>query len=67
MIVIGGGMAVLGDILLEPAREMVDRCAFGISARAVKIVTAALNNDAGIYGAAAYALEGQKSEVKGQS
>jgi len=57
MIIIGGGMADIGGLLLEPAREMVKKRAFGISARAVNIVTAGLGNEAGIYGAVAYARE----------
>ena len=57
MIVIGGGMAEIGEMLLGPARELVNKRAFGISARAVEIVTAKLGNEAGVYGAAAYARE----------
>jgi len=57
MIIIGGGIADIGGLLLEPAREMVKKRAFGISARALNIVTAGLGNEAGIYGAASYARE----------
>ena len=57
MIVLGGGMAEIGEILLGPAKELVKKRAFGISARAVEIVTAQLGNEAGVYGAAAYARE----------
>ena len=57
MIVMGGGMAAMGSLLLDPAREMVMKRAYGISAQAVSIVTARLGNEAGVYGAAAYARE----------
>jgi glucokinase len=57
MIVCGGGMAGLGDMIIGPGREMVKERAFSISSRAVRIVTAQLGNDAGVYGAAAFALE----------
>ena len=60
MIVAGGGMAKLGDLLLDPARQVVKERAFPISARAVRIVVAQLGNKAGVYGAAAFALR-QKS------
>ncbi|MFQ6121662.1 MAG: ROK family protein [Dehalococcoidales bacterium] len=57
MIVVGGGVANLGDLLLDPARQVVKERAFRISARAVRIVTAQLGDEAGVYGAAVFALE----------
>ena len=60
MIVVGGGVSGLGDLLLDPARRIVKERAFPISARAVRIVTAQLGNEAGAYGAAIFALK-QKS------
>jgi glucokinase len=57
MVIIGGGMAELGDILLEPGRRMVAERAFSVSSRAVRIVTAQLGNEAGVYGAAAFVLD----------
>jgi len=56
MIVVGGGVARMGDLLLEPARRVVQERAFPISAQAVRIVTAQLGNEAGMYGAASFAL-----------
>jgi glucokinase len=56
MIVLGGGMAELGDIFIDPGRKMVAERAFSISSRVVRIVTAQLGNEAGVYGAAAFAL-----------
>jgi glucokinase len=57
MVVIGGGMAELGDLLIEPGRRMVVERAFSVSSRAVRIVPARLGNEAGVYGAAAFVLE----------
>jgi glucokinase len=57
IIVIGGGMAGLGNLLIEPARRLVAERAFSISSRAVRIVTAQLGNEAGVYGTAAYARQ----------
>jgi len=58
MIVLGGGMAELGGLFIDPARRLVVERAFPISAGAVRIVTAQLGNEAGVYGAAIFALEG---------
>jgi glucokinase len=57
MVVCGGGMAELGDLLIGPGRRMVNERAFSISSQAVRIVTAQLGNEAGVYGAAAFARE----------
>ena len=57
MVIVGGGVAKLGELLLEPARRVVRERAFPVSAQAVRIVTARLGEEAGIHGAAAFALE----------
>ena len=57
MIIIGGGVAELGDLLLEPARRVVKERAFRMSAQAVRIVPAQLGDEAGVRGAALFALE----------
>jgi glucokinase len=57
MIIIGGGMANLGDLILDSARRVVAARAFQISAGVARIVTAQLGNEAGVYGAAAFAQE----------
>ncbi len=54
MIVIGGGMAALGEMIIAPGRKMVEERAFSINSKGIKIVRAELGNDAGAYGAAAY-------------
>jgi glucokinase len=61
MIVVGGGVAGMGDLLLEPARQLVKERAFPVSAAAVRIVTTELGNDAGLLGAAHFAFK-QESE-----
>ena len=61
MIVIGGGVAKMGDLLLGPVRKMVAERAFRLSAGAVRIVPTQLGDDAGVVGAAVFAME-QKRE-----
>ena len=56
MIIYGGGLAELGDMLIQPAVKLAMERSFSISSGAVHIVKAALGNEAGVYGAAAYVL-----------
>ena len=55
IIIVGGGLSKLGDLLLEPAREEVRERAFRLPAQAVRIVPSQLGDDAGVLGAAAFA------------
>jgi hypothetical protein len=49
--VVGGGLARgQGERLLGPAREAVERWAFSIPRRRVRIVEAALGDDVGLVG-----------------
>ena len=57
MIIIGGGMAQMGDLLLDTARQVVKERAFPLSAQAVRIVTAQLGDNAGVLGAAIFARQ----------
>ena len=57
MIIVGGGMSKMGDLLLEPARQVVRERSFQLSARAVRIVPAQLGEDAGVLGVAIFAFE----------
>jgi glucokinase len=57
MIIIGGGMADLGELIIGQGRKMAAELPFSINARAVRVVLAQLGNEAGIYGAAAFALD----------
>ncbi len=58
-IVIGGGVALGGDLVLEPIRKAIKKKAFPIAARFVKVLPAVLSNDAGLVGAAALAFSGR--------
>ncbi|MBR4489457.1 ROK family protein [bacterium] len=52
IIVVGGGVSQLGELILQPIREKVSSLAFSIGAKNVKIVPAALATDSGALGAA---------------
>ncbi|MCX8126941.1 MAG: ROK family protein, partial [Dehalococcoidia bacterium] len=52
MIVIGGGVSNLGDMLLRPARDVVNRLAFGLPLESVRIVRSQVGAIAGVLGAA---------------
>jgi glucokinase len=56
LIVIGGGLTNIGEPLFEAVRRVIDRRAFRDQAQAVRIVQAALGDNAGVLGAAAVAL-----------
>lgn len=56
VIIIGGGVANMGNILLEPARKVVNERAFRLSAQTVRIIPAELGEDAGVFGAAVFAF-----------
>jgi glucokinase len=56
LVVVGGGVALAGDLLLEPARQVVKRMAFPPAHRRVPIVQAALGDLSGVYGVAAMAF-----------
>lgn len=59
LIVVGGGVAESGDLLLDPVRAAFARNLIGRGHRPMpKIVAAELGNDAGLIGAAALAAEG---------
>jgi glucokinase len=59
LIVIGGGVSKMGNILLAPTRKTVREIAFKLPARTVRIVRARLGSNAGIKGAAVYVFEQQ--------
>jgi glucokinase len=58
VVVIGGGVSRAGDFLLEPARRVVADRALRPSRDRVRIVPAALGEDAGMIGAALFARDG---------
>jgi glucokinase len=51
-VVVGGGIALAGELLLEPARKVILQRAFPPQNRQVELVTAALGDLSGMYGAA---------------
>jgi glucokinase len=61
VIVIGGGLSNMGDMLLKPAFEEAGGRAFKQSYQAVRFARAELGRDSGVRGAAAFALEQTRS------
>ncbi|MFC1899165.1 ROK family protein [Chloroflexota bacterium] len=57
MVIISGGMSKMGDLLLNPVRQIVTERAFPLAARTVKITLAQYVEDAGLIGAAAFIRE----------
>ncbi|MFH0768407.1 MAG: ROK family protein [Chloroflexota bacterium] len=57
IIIVGGGMSKMGDLLFDPLRQIVRERAFKLSAQAVRIVPAQLGDDAGVIGAAVFAFQ----------
>lgn len=57
MIVVGGGVANLGEFLLEPARRVVQERAFELATRELRIAPALLGDRAGVFGAFTFAAE----------
>ena len=60
MIIIGGSVSKMGELLFEPVRQQVLKRAFELPAQAVKIVPSTLGDDVGLFGAAFFAQEQQK-------
>jgi len=57
LIVIGGGLSKMGNMLLNPAEKVIKERAFRLPAQTVRIVRARLGSNAGIIGAAAYVYD----------
>jgi len=62
LILIGGGVAKMGDLLLRPAIEVVKERAFATPANAVEIRPALLGDDSGVLGAVAFVLDNLAEE-----
>jgi len=60
LIVIGGGLTKMGELLFDPVRRIIARTAFRSSAEAVEVVPAQLGDDVGVLGAAAVAMGAKK-------
>jgi glucokinase len=57
LVIIGGGVAQAGELLLAPMRRVVGQRAMKVQAAAARIVPARLGEDAGVIGAGALVLE----------
>ena len=60
LIVIGGGLSNLGDILLEPAYKTAEKRAYKEAFQAVRFASAELGRNSGVVGAATFALHEMK-------
>jgi glucokinase len=60
LIIIGGGLSNIGDMLLEPAFKTAGERAFKESFQSVRFASAELGRNSGVLGAAAFALQGMK-------
>ncbi|MFN8097566.1 MAG: ROK family transcriptional regulator [Dermatophilaceae bacterium] len=61
VIVIGGQMARVGDLLLDPARRVIERCALPSAAQSLTLRVGALADEADVVGALALANEVHES------
>ena len=50
-VIIGGGVAAAGDLLLDPIRKTIKERAMVVAGNSVEIVPAELGNSAGVIGA----------------
>ena len=57
LIVIGGGLSDIGDMLLGPAFKTAEKRAYKEAFQAVRFASAALGRNSGVLGAAAFAFE----------
>jgi glucokinase len=62
-IVLGGGVAKAGDLLFEPIRKTIQEVTMPTFYEGLKIVPAALGNDAGAIGSASVALDSMPQTV----
>jgi glucokinase len=60
LIVIGGGLSNIGDMLLEPAFKTAEKRAYKEAFQAVRFASAELGGNSGVIGAATFALEEMK-------
>lgn len=63
VVVIGGGLSNIGDMLLLPAYEEAKRRAFKQSYQAARFARAELGRNSGVIGAAAYALDQSRKNI----
>lgn len=64
MVIIGGGVSKVGDILFDKVKEVVNKRCFQSMSESCKIVPAGLGSDAGVIGAVALAiLESKNNDI----
>jgi predicted NBD/HSP70 family sugar kinase len=56
MVVIGGGVAQIGDLLIEPIRRTVQQRSLRVASRAVRITEALLGRRSSVMGAVTQAI-----------
>ena len=61
MIIVGGGVGKMGEMLLKPARKVVNERAFRLPASVVRIVSSELGDNAGVFGAVAFVTDSDRS------
>jgi glucokinase len=61
MIIVGGGMGKMGEMLLKPARRVVAERAFRLPASVVRIVSSELGDNSGVFGAVAFVTDSARS------
>jgi len=62
LIVIGGGLSNIGDMLFEPAFKVAGERAYKEAFQAVRFASAELGRNSGVLGAVAFALQEMKSQ-----
>jgi glucokinase len=60
MIIVGGGMGKMGEMLLKPARKVVSERAFQFPAGIVRIVSSELGDNSGVLGAVAFVADADR-------
>ncbi len=63
LIVIGGGLSNIGDMLLEPAFKVAGERAYEEAFQAVRFASAELGRNSGVLGAAAFALQEMRKPI----
>jgi len=63
LIVIGGGLSNIGDMLLKPAFKVAEERAFKEAFQAVRFASPELGRNSGVLGAAAFALQEMKKRT----
>ncbi|UCG54579.1 MAG: ROK family protein [Dehalococcoidia bacterium] len=64
IIIIGGSVSKMGDLLLEPVRQQVLKLAFRLPVRRFRIVPSELGDDAGLIGGALFAQQRNEKHSK---